>query len=311
MLSKISTKDSRITFGSNVGALRSQVIKPCKNTLLTQIEAFSKTQQPVATSRNRKTLRHIKIIVLSLINKLPIKISKYDTPEIKQARQEVLDYGHNLPTTIEINSPERQALRTNIIQKLLNDPQYINKERNLYLVMGLSGAVKSTLSKDIAQNMKALHLDVDAICFEIPEFKTNPKLSYIVGNEAGMIRDEVLNTAMQKSYNIILEDLGTNKKRILKLLKEMKANNYMVNLVLIDLPSNKSTQRAISRFEETKRFSDPISNQFRGGKPLRTYQSLITSFGEYIKSYSHYSSDVPKGEPFKFISGSGEDILKR
>lgn len=262
------------------------------------------SQHSTGVLRKSTRLFDFQIIFLRWLNKLPVKLTEHDTPALKQLRQGLLDNAHEFPPTSSINTLERQSLRAQIVAKVLQSQTNIKRTKDFYFLMGLYGSGKSTLSKVIAEKHQAFHIDADVIKFEIPELKNNPKFAYVVRSEGESIRDSVLDSAKEKGYSIIYEEFGIYEKEVLQILERMKASGYKIHLIMVDLPADKAAQRAISRYKETGKFSDPLLHRFFGKRPLKTYERLIESHPEYFSSYALYSSDVPKGEPFKFISGT-------
>lgn len=306
MLAKITTQKTSITFTAHSNAYTLKPIGFSRRVLGNQIDKLSLQSTPAKGIKQKITLKYLQLEMLRLLNKLPINVTKFDTPEIKQIRGEALDYAHSLPPTIAQSSPQRKAMREQIIRKLFLAQSDVRQERTLYLTLGAPGSGKSTLSETIAKDKKALHIDIDAICFEIPEFKANPKRMFVVAEEAFSIRNKMIDIAMQNGSNIIIDDTTSNQKRLFQLLKKIKAHNYNVNIILVDLPANKAFERTIARYRKTGRFTDPIYYKYFVENPLKTYRKLISKYKEYVDSYTHYSSDVPPGQPFKLISSSDE-----
>lgn len=237
-----------------------------------------------------------------------VRFSKFDTPEVKQIRHKVLDSADKVKPPRRMETPEGIQLRTQIISRLLKEAPNVARNKDFYIVYGVQGAGKSTLSGQIASVKKAFHIDYDKIKFEIPEYKNNPLLDYTFGEEATRIKNNLLDAAVEKGYSIIIEDCGYRAKDTLRLIKKMKSLGYNIHLVLVDTPRDEAVKRAFSRFKETGRFSDPLFHNLFGNKPLRNYQKIISSFSEYLSSYAIYSSNVPKGELFKFVSGTNLDL---
>lgn len=235
------------------------------------------------------------------------KLSEYDTPEIKKLRQEEIELGLRTPHTIKDNSPARQALRKKIAQHFFDLQPNVRAEKNCFVVLGLPGFGKSTFSEIIANNQKAIHIDHDAIKFEIPEFKENQRMQYVVDEEVGLIWDDIFSTAMEKNHNIVIEDCGISLDRTLNFLKKLKKAGYKVHLRIINLPEEKAFERTMARFKETGRFTDPFVYRRHGHKYHHNCQKLISEHSDYFESYGIFSSDVERGEPFELIEGKNLD----
>lgn len=248
-------------------------------------------------------------VILRKINKLPFKFSKYDTPKIKKIRQECLDNAHLFPPTSLIRSSQREKLRIEIVEKLLNLQPDINKGKNFYFVIGLPGSGKSTLCENIARNKKAFNINHDDIRFELPEFRNNSNFGYVVFDEASELKNKLLARSMEKGYDIVTENIGVSKKEILQIIEKMKNNNYKINLILVTLPVDKAVQRVISRLDETGKFVDPILHFLFKNKPSKNYNSIIKSNPILVARTAVFSSDVPKGCDFKLVKGAS-DLIK-
>lgn len=303
ILSSIRTEPSYRKPFSN--GQRGCIQRPIQAIKTEQNDSFTKSQSINPTFCGHK----IKIRVARLLNRLPfVKLSKHDTPAIKQLRQKVLDNAVDCNFEHLINLPERIQLRQQIVAHIFEMHPEILNNRNFYVVVGVPGAGKTTMSDIIAQKQKALHIDNDEIKFEIPEFKQNPLLDFAVNEEADMIRKNLLHAAMQKGSNIVIEFYGFFRKPLHKLIETMKAADYKVHLIMIDVPIDKAVHRSTIRYKETGRFSDPLFHSFYGHRSYRNYERLVKQRPDLFSSFAHYSNDVPKGEPFKLVSGSGVDF---
>lgn len=249
----------------------------------------------------------IKIRLKWLLNHL-FKLSEYDTPEIQKLRQEEIELGLRTPHTIKDNSPKRLDLRKRITQYFFDLQPNVKSEKNCYIMMGLPGFGKSTFSDVIAQNKKAIHLDHDAIKFQIPEFRENPRMSYVVEEEVASIWNDILTSATKKGNNIVIEDCGVNLDTTLAFLKKIKKAGYKIHLMVINLPEEKAFERTMTRFRETGRFTDPFVYRRHGHKYHHNCQTLLSDYSDYFESYGIFSSDVKRGDPFELIEGKNLNL---
>lgn len=256
-----------------------------------------------ASSTTLKIIFNLYYIILEQVNKLPIQLCKYDTPQIKKLRKELFSQTHKLKPTYKNNTHERKALRRQIIKEFFQERPGIKRTGNLYIVLGLSGTGKSHMCEKIAKSKKAFHIDIDSICCKIPEYKQNTKNYFAVFLEGDKIRKKIFNSAVNKGYDIVYEDVGLSSKELLLLCKQMKARGYKIHLNLMDLPLDKSVERIMTRYQEDKRFIDPLFNYIMNNVPKRTYKKLIRSCPDLFKNYSIYSNDVPKGTEYKLVTG--------
>lgn len=218
-------------------------------------------------------------------------ITPYDTPDIIKARTEQA----NMPSTHLINTPERQALRQEIVDNLYGTGA-ANKNKQAYIIMGPPAAGKSSaLSDPIAKDTGSLIIDSDMAKELLPEFNDG-KFAGAVHNESNDIKDMVLYRAFKNDDNIVLPVVGRTIESVKGIRDALKANGYNVHLRLVDLPIEKAAERAVKRFEHTGRFVDPdyILNKV-GLRPKQNYDILKNEGG--FDSYEAYSNDVSKGLP--------------
>lgn len=241
--------------------------------------------------------------ILSILNRLPISLSKYDTPYVKQIRQKILITAGKTEQTHKITTPEREQMRAELINRLLNSSRStINQGQNFYMIIGHPGAGKSTLSQEIARQNNAFHLDYDIIKHQIPEFQDDKTYTLVVNREVTEITNKIVDIFTQKDYDIIVEDIAKNQKSIINTIKRIKAKGYKIHLKIIQLDPQTAFERTMPRFEETGRFSDPLLHDFFANSSIKLYESLHRRLPGFFSSYELYSSNVPKGSPFKLIS---------
>lgn len=240
--------------------------------------------------------------ILGFLNALPISLSEYDTPFIKQIRKEILLKAGNEQSTHKIHTPEREHLRAQIINRFLQQVgTNINQGRNFYMIIGLPGAGKSTLSHELSKEKNALHIDYDAIKHQIPEFQKDKTFNLVVSRETSEIINKLVDVFTQSGHDIIIENTGKNLSSIIKILKQVKAKGYNIHLKIIHLEPKEAFERTMPRFEETGRFSDPIFHCVYGRNSLTLHRRLLAKMSEYFSSCELYSSNVPKGHPFKLL----------
>lgn len=249
----------------------------------------------------KNLLFNLKKMLLTISNVLPVKLCKYDNEYIRSIRKATLSSMKKATPTCNLNSPQRQKLRNDIIEDFFKSQKDINKSGNFYLVMGPPGAGKTTFSQLLARAKKICFLDSDTIKTRIPEFKINPKLDYIVCDEASRICEKIFDSAIEKNYDVILENTGTHKSELLNFIEKAKSHNYKIHLRFITVSLDTAVQRSLERFEKTKRFVDPFLLCLRKNGIYKNYEKLIKS--EYnFDSYALYSNEVPSSQKPRLIA---------
>lgn len=230
-------------------------------------------------------------------NPLPGALTHLDTPEIINARQQAAA----MPHTIDINTPERAAMREQLAAKNYGTGA-ANKNKRLDLVIGPPAAGKSSnLVDPLANKYGSIVLDSDAIKEQLPEFN-NGIGAGATHKESAHIADYLMSKmAMRNGDNIVAPRLGKNADAIKEYMDLAKKNGYEVHLHSVVLPSGKAAERAVSRFHETGRFVDPhyiLSDV--ANKPEMVYNQIKNE----AKTYGKHSTDVQKGESAKLLEQS-------
>lgn len=227
---------------------------------------------------------------------------------------------------------KRLALQNQIVEELLiktrleNDEDIrlgeggafplnpVKTERNAFIVIGLPASGKSGISNKIADHYGAIILDSDYAKRKLPEFSALPFGATLVHEESDKIIFGDNNRTSFKSLfdycretgsNIVLPKIGSNTNGILTLIDILKKSNYFVHLTLVELDRLKATQRALSRFNETKRYV-PLGLIFDtyANNPTVTFYKIITHNHTLLESYGSINTDVKIGTDPKKILGS-------
>lgn len=227
--------------------------------------------------------------------------------------------------TININTPERQKLRQDIADKMLNrgslrivrdengrkrelHDQPVDKNFRAEIVIGRpAGGKSSTIVNKVSQNTRSRIVDSDEVKKELPEFDG--------GNGAGIVHkesaDEILEKLIIPQYakggahqgdNIVIPIVGKKPKSALKYLKMLKDAGYEVHLSFNEVSGLSSMKRAANRFLEEGRFLDPDYIASISDGPEKTYEAMKNLEGDIqFDSFSKYDNDVPFGQPAKKI----------
>lgn len=68
---------------------------------------------------------------------------------------------------------------------------------------------------------------------------------------------------------------------------------------LVDLASDKATERAIARFKKHGRLLDPDFVRAVGTKPLETFDAMLAQYGDAVEGNVYVSNDVPQPHQFR------------
>lgn len=213
----------------------------------------------------------------------------YDTPEVILAREN----SRNLPETIQIETPEREALRQEKADELYGSGA-IRKERQAYVFIGPPSSNKSTFAKPLAKETGAITIDADDVKPKLPEWDDG-RGAGVVHKESAEIATRIFTKAIDNGDNIVYPIVGKGIDSARGIIDGLKASDYNVHLILTDLPADKSAERSVKRYYETGRFVDPvyILNDVRD-LPRKNFETLIKEGG--LSSHAAYDTDVPIGQ---------------
>lgn len=227
-------------------------------------------------------------------------LTPLDTPEIVEARKRAAA----IPPTFNINTPERHAMRDRIASELYGSGAPV-KARQAFIIIGPPAAGKSTIAEPLAKAAGALIVDSDKVKEMLPEFQGGIG-AMAVHVESAEINEGIFDEAVSSGDNIVLPIIGRDEKALRDRADGLKKNGYQVHLILVNLDRDKTTQRAIRRFQETGRFVDPnyVYNVV-GNMPLNVYTQISRSEHGF-DSTTHLDSDVPVGEIPRLIQSSDQ-----
>lgn len=237
-----------------------------------------------------------------------------NSPEIRQAREQAK---FDTPT-IEINTPERQALRQQIADELMDMGSFsgkdaagnelftgpVRRERRADIVIGPPAAGKSSvLANPLSQEYGSRIIDSDMAKAKLPEFNGGVGASRVHLESAQISEDMMIGQAIIDGDNIVIPWVGKTPDKLRAALEKLKRAGYTVHLSLNELDPDIAARRAVERFQNTGRLVDPEYILGVGWKPSEVYDILKSEGG--FDSYVKYSNDVPYGQPAKLIEGPG------
>lgn len=211
--------------------------------------------------------------------------------------------------TIEIDTPERDALRENIKEEFLaigsarlTKDAESGKEYYVYdgpceadywaeIVLGLPASGKSTRVTDPDSELKkAFIFDCDVIKGLIPEFQE----SYGGAADAVHLESELIQTAClseftegsMKGTNIILPIVASDLDALMNTyIRPLEDAGYSIHIVYCDSELNESLARNVARELRTGRIINSAVLFSFGDKPKQVYEELCTMTGKNGEPY--------------------------
>lgn len=158
----------------------------------------------------------------------------------------------------------------------------VRQERRMDIVIGLPGSGKSSVFTDrISMEHGSRVVDTDDYRDYIPEY--NKINAAIVHDEASLIKNLVLDAAIERGDNIILSTVGADAEKLAEQISEYKQDGYSVYLHLNELANNKAMARAINRYVDENgkrgRYVSPYLIAKHGDSPTQTYLTLTRNGG--------------------------------
>ncbi len=295
--------------GNTVGGMVSRVLAAGER-VMDQVESFLPAAKPTPdrpSTYHPDSLSHrvqrveygpLFPLIKAVMSRFPL--TRYDTPAIKAERVRDLEVIHDsLRDTGRLNTMEipREDFREQVIEHILNNGVDERKhERQAWFIVAPMAAGKSTISPGLAKDHGALDLDRDQALDAIPEWKTTTSMAY-TSAERRYIINEVTRRALDGGDNVIFSSTH-NEHSLEQMLRTLKAHDYTVHLIHLDLPGEKAVERVMDpqdgRWAKTGRFSDPVGLLLGPDWSRRAYQNLKHR-GDLVADYKEYSTDVPRG----------------
>lgn len=215
--------------------------------------------------------------------------------------------------TFKINTPERISFRKKAVADELARQENAspkNYERKATIVLGLPASGKSFVTKKYLDANKAYEIDSDIFTHIIPEFQADNNNVSAVHKEAGNMSKDMLSKVMEKGGNFVIGKVGGgDPSDTIKMLDNLQANGYTVDIVYGDLPVEKSLERNLMRHLNGEPRLVPPSVAI-GAEP-KLFSNISTFLNHpAVTGGEIYNNDVPRGEKpkllKKFIKRKGE-----
>jgi predicted ABC-type ATPase len=204
--------------------------------------------------------------------------------------------GPNGRETVHIDTPERQALREQLVEEHFADaqPRALGEgERPIAFVMGGGGASgKGTIlhklqESGVVPEKGAVHIDPDRIktggdgITGIPEYQAmhgrgDGRAAAVVHEESSAIAKGVLNRAIAGKYDVVLDRTLGDKAKGMAELQALKDAGYEVRLFGVTLDPKTAVQRAVKRAQRSGRYV-PL------GRLLKAHKGFAGAFEDYAR----------------------------
>ena len=168
----------------------------------------------------------------------------------------------------------------------------VKAERQAMILLGLPASGKSTVAQVMSDMRGAYLIDSDIAKRKFPEFRF-PNGATWVHEESDQVAFNdthgVFGACLEEDYNLVIPKLGSSMASIIELHQTLVSEDYETTLGYVELPRVKAVQRAISRYQTSKRYV-PIHDILNKADPKITYNELKHRFDHHL----HLSSDVAK-----------------
>lgn len=265
-----------------------------------EIKVKEETHEQAMTDQSKKDLNFMseeeKATVQNVVNSPEEKSLDEHTPDEILNLPDVVaarDQASQIDNTESINTPDRQVLRTKIVDEAYGSGAE-NKNKRADIVLGGPAAGKGQIVDPLLKQHGSLLIDSDVYKTKLPEYNNGVGAAAVHGESSHIIEDQVFEKAIKNGDNIVLPRLGKNSDTINAIIDRLNLNGYDVHVHHVKLPVEKAMGRSVERFRKTGRFVDPQYVKEVGLTPSKTYGMVKALKG--VKSYAEYSTDVPRGQ---------------
>ena len=237
-----------------------------------------------------------------------------NNPDLVERVNQMQNVLNDFGTSIEdyADSLSRKVIDSQIANEYYEEiTQGKTQGKNAFIVIGPPASGKSSvIAKHLINSTGAIEIDSDAIKERLPEYqKYGGVTANYLHQESSNIAVDVQNSAIDNGYNIVLPLVGKNTQKIDNLIDHLKSKGYdTIELYDVELPTDKTKARAISRFAETGRYLAPSYLDSVGDKPSKTFELLKNKEG--VTYYAKYDNDVNFGEKAKLLESGGTSITE-
>jgi len=208
-------------------------------------------------------------------NKIPLTLA--DNEDVLNKRL----YDFETPQ-LDIDNPSYIQQKPKIIQIGEKSMENIPKNKKMIIILtGLPASGKSSLV-DKKMQKKYYLADADEYLKYFSEYE-NGKGSNVLQNVArDLLRNNLFPMALDKGVNIVLSTIGW-LDYVEEIVKDAKDKGYTIELRHVNIAPEKSIQRTVSRFKETKRLVDPYWINGYSNRLYDEFSIRLEDLPEYLK----------------------------
>lgn len=181
----------------------------------------------------------------------------------------------------------------------------VQSDRKAIILLGLPASGKSTVAQKMSEKMGAFIVDSDFAKRKFPEiaFPNGAAWTHAESNDV-VFKDPAgpYSACLGLGHNMIIPKIGSSPKSILELKDYLESLQFSVSLGLVWLEPKKAMQRAIGRYQSSKRYIPLHVIEGYGDKPIYVFNELIEK--HKWDGYVHLSSDVNKGDEYPVMKQS-------
>ncbi|ABD12199.1 Zeta toxin [Frankia casuarinae] len=232
---------------------------------------------------------------------------------VREAPRTLPDDHPLLTPTDTINTPERAALRENLVKEVIGDAKPPEQGSPTLDLMGGGGASGKGFVleylKDEGQvpTENVVHLDPDEIKKMIPEFDEimgagDSRAAEVVHEESSSLAKGVLQQAMDRRLNIIYDSTLGNPEKTAKLIDDAHAKGYEVRLFGVSADPELAVTRAADRAAKSGRYV-PVDHQ------LAAHRGFSQGFEGYAEKADKVRLYDTNSEPRQIARKRAGEIL--
>jgi len=211
---------------------------------------------------------------------------------------------------------DRQHIKNKILEELINmtvpkddddirigiggskPRNRLRKNKKAIILLGLPASGKSTVAQIMSDMQGAYIVDSDFAKRKFPELAFPNGASWTHDESDDLVHekgDGVLARCLQQDANMVIPKVGAKASSIIKVYEILRSHNYDVSLGLVWLEPQKALQRAIKRYQKSKRYVPIFKIIQDDTKPQRVFNELIQQLD--LEGHVYLSSDVPINTP--------------